>query len=268
MSRRASVADAEPLQDRSLGDAHRRRFERRQRSGLHDEQLIADECPLDVLGAAVVAFDVQPETGDLDHLVVGQHATPTVAFRQVLEQVAVRATRDPDRLTPDPDIAQHLGRPVDVVGVGLDPTGHDDFAEPERRLDHDLTALGRVDGEHHTRSIRRDHLLDDDGDGGFVEQLAVDPIRRNPLTEQRRPAVGDASEEVRPAHVGERLVHAGERGVGRVLGGCRGAHGHPDVRTQRVQSFHHLVGELGDEGRRSHRLAESPDLDGELLRRE
>ena len=75
-------------------------------------------------------------------------------------------------------------------------------------------------GEHHAGLVGVDHLLDDDRDVdvGVREPPLLSVVDRT-LGEKRGPALLHSPEEVVLPDVEERLLLAGERGVGEVLGG-------------------------------------------------
>ena len=109
---------------------------------------------------------------------------------------------------------------ADHVGVGFDLSADDDFAQPERGLDHDLRAIarGRIRREHHPRGVRADHRLDDDGHRRLGDDSLGVAVCDDPTAVQRRPAVDDSLDDrVDARDVGEGLVHSGERCVGSVF---------------------------------------------------
>ena len=117
-------------------------------------------------------------------------------------------------------LEQSAGRLLDGVGVGLDATSDDDLALPEGGLDHHSASItgDRVGREGDPGRLRRDHGLHDHGDRGFTLEVVGGSVREDPLAEQRRPRLDDGLEQLLEAtHIGERLVHAGERCARRVL---------------------------------------------------
>ena len=215
--------DAQAAKQRLVVDL-RLHVERRDRPRLHDVQAVADVRPLDVLWDAVVPLDVEPDRCHGPDLVVGQHPPPGFAPLHDLVTIAVRTAHDPRRLVADPDLADTHRLPIDAVGVGLDGAGHDDLTQPEGPLDHHLIAAGRISGEHDTRSVRADHLLDDHGDRRLVGQPAFGSIGHDTLAEQRDPTVDQTIEQIGGGDVGERLVHPCEGRLSGVLGRCGRSH--------------------------------------------
>jgi hypothetical protein len=93
----------------------------------------------------------------------------------------------------------------------------------------------RVGREHDARALRGCHLLHDHSDGRLVVHPLARPVGQHARTEQRRPAVAHARDEVLvAADVRVGLVHAGERRTRRVLGGGGGPDGHIDAVSQAV----------------------------------
>ena len=119
----------------------------------------------------------------------------------------------------DVDVTEHAGRTLDAVGVGIDGSGDDDLAEPERRFDHQHLRIVRP-REHDARAVTRAHRLDDGGDRRFVGEAALGAVGDDTFAVQGGPAVEYPLDELVRADVGERGVHPGERRCGRVLG-CR-----------------------------------------------
>ncbi len=124
---------------------------------------------------------------------------------------------------------------VDVELVRIDRALHDRFAEAVGGGDeHHVAESGiGVEREHHAaraevaahhvlHAHREGHLAVIEalvhaiGDGAIVEQRGVDLVHRR-------------EQAVAAAHVEEGLLLAGERGLGQILGGGRGAHRHGDL---------------------------------------
>ena len=204
--------------------------------------------PLDVLGRAVVCFHRQSQTGKPQNLVVGEDAPrPFARVERDLLVVPVGSLHDLDGLDADPYVEQSRPRALDHIGVRLDLAAHDDLSLTEGRFDDDVIGMcpRRVDGEHHTRALGGDHLLDDHGQRRFVADPLGGPVRDHPLPVQRRPAVHHPGEELLVlGHVGEGGVHAGKRNSRAVLARPRGAHGHPCAGPQAVIGSADGVGQM------------------------
>jgi hypothetical protein len=238
-----SAAEAVQQHGCAGGDGRRSVVERGDRAALQDPQgAVGVERPLDVLGCAVVLLDAHPQLGDgHDLTLIERRARPLLTGQLPRAGPALLVELDRELLVVDV-AAPHVQRRglLDEEAVGRDRTGDDRLAEPEGALDDELpvVARGGVGGEHDTGAGRRDLLLHDDGDVhlGLREPLraaVVDGAR----AEQGAPAPAHRVEHgVRPDDVQERLVHAGERGGGRVLGGGGGAHGDRRARDARLRA--------------------------------
>jgi len=197
--------------------------DRRDRPRLEHVYLAVVDRPLDVLRGAVVVLDPLAERDEVADLGVGEDPLGPAVLRDVeLDRLAgLRVLHHLHLLVRDGDLVD-LGPPAVVhVVVRGDGARDDRLAEPPRGLDGDLRrASRRVTGEHHAGLLGVDHPLDDDRD---VDVLVREPpllaVVDRPLGEKRGPALLDAPQEVVLAHVEERLLLAGERGVWQVLGG-------------------------------------------------
>ena len=120
-------------------------------------------------------------------------------------------------------------RPVlgDDVGIRLDGAGDHDFAETQRRFDHQPVARSRrrVDREHHAGAIGGDLGLHDDGEQGLLVHALARAIGDHPVPVEGGPAVSESGDQrLISDHVVVGLVHARERGSRGVLGSGRGTH--------------------------------------------
>ncbi len=151
------------------------RVQRRDRPRLDEIGLPVGDGPLDVLRPAVVVLDARADSGEGQDLIVRQHPTATLDRREVDVSVTIRGIGE-DRvgLCPDPNVDEARALLGDDVGIRFDLTADDNFTEPERSLDDDaaLVVGGRIDGEHHTTALRRNHALDDDRDRRLVGDAA------------------------------------------------------------------------------------------------
>ena len=162
------------------------------------------------------------------HLLVREHLCLLSVERDVDLPGPLRSVReDLDELPGDEPVHDLAGALVVDVVVGRDRARHDGLTEAPRSLDdrHRL-ARHRVRGEHDPRLLRVDELLDHHGD---VDQVIVEallgPVIDGAGTVQRGPALLHCLEQVLfAANVEERLLLAGERGVGQVLGRRGRAH--------------------------------------------
>ena len=144
-------------------------------------------------------LDGDGESRELDDLVVGEDACVRLVVGQVEFQVrAVGATDDLLGLVPDAGADQLEPVLGDDVRVRLDHSRDDRLALAEDGLDDDAVGLAgaRVGGEVDARTLRRDHLLDDHGDGRLVGDVRLGAVGDDPLAEQRRPAVHDALQQI------------------------------------------------------------------------
>jgi hypothetical protein len=157
---------------------HGDREQRRDRTALHDLEVLVDEAPLDVLRPAEVRLDLAPELREPRGLGFGQHGC---------------------RLHPSRD--QRFGKPDATLDDG-------DLA---------VTA-DRIGREQHTGRLRRDHLLDDDRHPhGAIEPVSR-AIRHGALAEQRGPALAYVVEDRGGSDdVQERIVLTCERCRWKVL---------------------------------------------------
>ena len=180
--------------------------QRGDRSALHDLEVVVDQAPLDVLGAAEVRFDPAAQLHESHGLDIGQ--------RGLLLLLGA------DRLGDDLAVA-HLEE------VRVDQAGHQGLAQAEHRLHGgDLPVGGdRVGREEDAGSLRDDHLLHDHGhvDRPVVEAVPQ-AVGHRPLGEERSPAPTDVAEDGRRTHdVQVRVLLAGEGGRRQVLRGRAGS---------------------------------------------
>ncbi len=164
---------------------------------------------------------------------------------------AVGPAHDLEGLGADADVEEGRALLGEDVGVGLDQAAHHHLALPEGRLDDDVTGVagGRIGGEHHPRPLRGDHDLDHHAQGRHVGDRPAGPVGDDPGAVEGGPAAHDGAEQLAvPGDVGEGGVHAGERGVGPVLGGPRRPHRHPDAVAEAVVGLQHRGGQVRRQG--------------------
>ncbi|CPM24179.1 Uncharacterised protein [Bordetella pertussis] len=176
----------------------------------------------------------------LDDFVVGQRIAVAFGHRHIdgahgaafgtlgvefhLDQLGADAAAD------DGIVAAFERRLEDVELVRVDGALHHRLAQAVRRGDehHVLEARLGVDGEHHAGAalVGTDHALDAGRQRDLGVGVAlVHAIRNGAVVVQRGENVADLVEHVVDAHhVEEGLLLAGERSVGQVFGGRRGAH--------------------------------------------
>ena len=244
----------------------------RDRPGLDEEDLVAVDGPLHVLGCAVVTLGARREVDEREHLGVREHPPVGLVVRERLPSLdAVRVASDRDRLVADP--RREHGRRVLArdVGVRLHLPADHDFAEPERGVDHDVVRVaGRgVGAEHDSGPVGVDHLLHDDRDGGLRGQCSRDErysTTRSPKADVQQAMIAVISVVV-TLDVREALVHARERGVLGVLCRRRRAHRHAALRAQLVVRREHdlpqVVRHSGARRTSSRRVGgPRPDLGG------
>ena len=184
-----------------------------------------------------MAFAAYGDLRDGAHLVVAEHPGLGLRFVELDPLVpAVVAADDLERLVTHSAGEDFAGLLGDDVGVGLHRPGNHHLALSERTLHHHPVGGvgGRVGGERHTRAFRGDHQLHDHRHRRVCGEAATGPVGDHPRPEQRRPAVLHTLDQIRfPAHVGVRLVHPRERGIGAVLAGGRRPHRHIAIRAHR-----------------------------------
>ncbi len=186
-------------------------------------------------GALEMRLDAPTQRGESHHLLVGQRRLVlSRRLDRVLLCPAHRRGSDGellggDRLVDDAAVPH-------PVGVRVDQARDERLAKSEAGLDGGDRAVRRdgVGGEHHTRSVRRDHLLHDHGHvNGAVVDAVAQAVGHGPLGEQRCPAPADVVEDRRrPRDVQVGVVLAGERRGRQVLGRRTRPHGVRDVRAQ------------------------------------
>ena len=119
------------------------------------------------------------------------------------------------------------GRLVEYVTVRRHRTLNDRLAQPPHGFDDDLRRIARcgIRREHDPGLLGVHHPLDDHGHGHLGRHAALDSIEEHARAERRRPAGFDVlNQDVDAADVEKTLEHAGERELGRILGGGRRAH--------------------------------------------
>ena len=180
-----------------------------------DDAALGVDRPLDVLRAPVVALGALGELGHRAHLGVREARRSTVGGAR----------------------GDHVEHDlVDEEVIGRDGAADDGLPHPGRGLDGDLraVAVGRVQRHRHAGGAGGEHALDDDGHLA-VADAAVGAVGERALGVQARPAARHVLEHrvgARDPQV--RVVLAGARGVGAVLGRRAGAHGDRDVLAQRA----------------------------------
>ena len=212
------------------------------RPGLQDVQLTVQTvlAPLDVHRPAVMALDGHRLARQLGHLVIGQGEQPTLGLRDVhelgrLPDGPVGGVDHLSGLVADPSLqdrrpARRKRRLVDVELVRVHRPLHHRLPQPVRGGDEHRvieTRLG-VHGEHHPRrpQIGADHLLHPGREGHrLVREGVVHPVGDRAVVVQRREHLPDRRQDgFDAAHVQERLLLTGERGVRQVLRRRTGPH--------------------------------------------
>ena len=121
-------------------------------------------------------------------------------------------------------------RPVlgDDVGVGLDEPAHDDLAQTECALDHDAAASPLAGSAVNITPERSESTMRCTttaiAGSSVMPCVARYASTRSPNSDAQQSTTRSISCVV-AAHVGERLVHPGERRTCGVLGGGRRPHG-------------------------------------------
>ena len=133
-----------------------------------------------------------------------------------------------------------------MIDLGL--AGDDGFAETEIGGHHHLVELAayRVDAEADARRACRHQALDDHGHGGIARrQAGMLAIGDGAILPEREEARLHRQEDLcQAAPIQERVVLAGESGIGEILERPGGAHGVRRVELG-IQRAGDLVGELG-----------------------
>ena len=160
--------------------------QRGDRPALDDLEVVVDQAPFDVLGAAEVRFDPPAQLRELHDVRIGQRWL--LLFRGLDRLFLCSASRRGvdgtplrgDRLGDDVAVA-HL------VEIGVHRAGDQGLAEPEDGLYRGDLPVGRegIGGEQDAGRLREDHLLHDHGhvDGSVVETV-VQAVGHGPLREQ------------------------------------------------------------------------------------
>ena len=198
--------------------------------GLHQKQVVTLEHPLHVLGAPVVLLHAGSQAGQRDRVVVRQHSPSSFGGAELDAEIgSIWSASNGERLLTHPYRDQSRTVLVHHVGVGFDRPADHDLAEAERGLDdHPGGITGRrVSREHDPRTVGVEHGLDHDRDRRLVPHPSGGPVRKDPLAEQRRPAVHNSGQKILGRHVRERAVHARKGRVAGVLRGRRRPHRDP-----------------------------------------
>ena len=165
--------------------------QRGDRPALDDLEVVVDEAPFDVLGAAEVRFDSPAQLGEPHDLRIRQRGL-------------VLPLRLGDDLT-----VPHL------VDVRVHQPGDQGLAEAEAGLHGDDLAVASdgVGREQDAGRLREDHLLDDDGHMDLpVVEAVPEAVGHGPLGEERGPAPADVLEDrSRPHDVQIRVLLTRER---------------------------------------------------------
>ena len=181
--------------------------------------------PLDVLGSTEITFRGLGHTGDLEQFGVADRRAllPRSGHVTPLHAVSVRTHHQLGVLGRDRagvDLEDHL---VHQEVVRRDLTRHDRLAESPRGLDGDLGPVtgGRIEREGHPGRLGIDHLLHSHRHRHhlvIVSHLVA--VGHGPVGEERGPAPLDMFDDgVGAPDPQERVLLAGEAGVGQVLGG-------------------------------------------------
>ena len=133
---------------------------------------------------------------------------------------------------------------VNVELIGIDSALNDGFSEPVGRCDEYHVGKPRlgIEREHHAAGadVAAYHMLhaDGQGDGTMIETL-VDAIGNGPIVVERGVnLVHCRHQAIEAAHIEERLLLPGERGVRQILGRGRRANGHREVRPAVRSPWH------------------------------
>ena len=199
-----------------LGD----REQRGDRPALDDLEVVVDQAPFDVLGAAEVRFDPPAQLREPHDLRVRQRRLllPRRLDRLFLRPACRRGVDGEllggDRLGDDLAVA-HL------VDVRVHQAGDQGLAEAEAGLHGGDLPVGRdgVGREQDAGRLREDHLLHDHGHVDLpVVEAVPQAVGHGPLGEERGPAPADVLEDRRRPHdVQVRVLLAREGGRRQVL---------------------------------------------------
>ncbi len=202
--------------------------QRGDRPALHDLEVIVDQAPFDVLGAAEVRFDPPPELHQPHDLRIRQRRLllPLRVDRHFLRPAGRQGVNGTlfggDRLGDDLAVA-HL------VDVRVHQAGDQGLAEAEAGVHGGDLPVARdgVGREQDAGRMREDHLLHDHGHVDLpVVEAVPQAVGHGPLGEQRRPAPADVLEDRRRTHdVQVGVLLAGEGGRRQVLCSRAGSHG-------------------------------------------
>ncbi len=197
--------------------------DRRDRPRLEDEDVAADDRPLDVLRDAVVALGDPAERREARHLGVGEDRGSALFLGEFDDLRPVLSLRhDHDLFLGDQAVDHPLRAQVKDVVVGRDAARDDGFSEPPGPLDDGQGFAGDgVGGEHDAGLLRPDEFLHDDGDvyAPVVEPL-LGPVVDGTRAVQGGPAPLDCVDEVFVTKdIEKSLLLAGETGLRQVFGG-------------------------------------------------
>ena len=176
--------------------------QRGDRPALDDLEVVVDQAPFDVLGAAEVRFDPPAQLREPHDLRVRQRwlLLPRRLDRLLLRSACRRGVDGTllggDRLGDDFAVA-HL------VDVGVHQAGDQGLAEAEAGLHGGDLPVGRdgVGREEDAGRLREDHLLHDHGHVDLpVVEAVPQAVGHGPLGEQRCPAPADVLEDRRRPH--------------------------------------------------------------------
>ena len=194
--------------------------QRGDRPALDDLEVIVDQAPFDVLGAAEVRFDPPAQLREPHDLRIRQRwlLLPLRLDRLFLRPACRRGVDGTllggDRLGDDLAVP-HL------VDVGIHQAGDQGLAEAEAGLHGGDLPVARdgVGREKDAGRLREDHLLHDHGHLDLpVVQAVPQAVGHGPLGEERGPAPADVLEDRRRPHdVQVRVLLAREGGRRQVL---------------------------------------------------
>ena len=202
--------------------------QRGDRPALDDLEVVVDQAPLDVLGAAEVRFDPPAQLREPYDLRLRQRRLLLpVRLDRVFLRPACRRSVDGKLLggdRPGDDIAvPHL------VDVGVHQAGDEGLAEAEAGLHGGDLPVARdgVSREHDAGRLREDHPLHDHRHVDLpVVEAVPQAVGHGPLGEERGPAPADVASDRRRAHdVQVRVLLAREGGRRQVLRGRAGSDG-------------------------------------------
>ena len=194
--------------------------QRGDRPALDDMELVVDQTPLDVLGAAEVRLDPPAQLREAHDLRIRQRGLlPPLRLDRLLLRPACRQGLNGKLLGGD--------RPGDdlavphCVDVRVHQAGHQGLAEAEAGLHGGDRPVGGdgIGGEQDAGRLREGHLLHDHGHADLpVVDAVAQAVGHGPLGEERGPAPADMPEDSRrPRDVQVRVLLAREGGRRQVL---------------------------------------------------